>query len=118
MKLAEIIASCVFFIVLPLGFYAYCFTESEFFLNPLIDTQLPPGFTLKKFEQIQPGMTKAQVLKILPPAMEIYTSNNHIVWGYGEDGAAPFGDFAWFRFEIEFDQQEKVLRTKREVFHD
>jgi len=108
----------VFFVVLvlPFGIWLQCFTESEFIFNPLIDTKLPPGFTQQKFDSIKPGMTKAEVLKILPPPM--YLSNDKNSWSYGDDGAASFGDFAWFRFIIHFDQAEKVIKTEREKFHD
>jgi hypothetical protein len=108
-------ASAILLSILSLGVWLQCFTESEFILNPLIDTQLPPGFTLTKFESIKPGMTKAQVLKIIPPPE--YLSNNDS-WGYGNDGAAPFGDFAWFRFTVHFDAQGKVTKTERLKFHD
>ncbi|WP_235526599.1 hypothetical protein [Nostoc piscinale] len=39
-------------------------------------------------------------------------------WRYGEDGAAPFGDFAWFEFKIHFDEAGKVMKTERQTFHD
>jgi len=108
----------VFFMlfVLPVGVGIQCFTESEFIFNPLIDTKLPPGFTNQKFDSIKPGMTKAEVLKILPPPLD--SSKDETSWGYGEDGAASFGDFAWFRFTINFDQAGKVVETKRQIFHD
>lgn len=103
--------TCIF----SFGVYLQCFTESEFVLNPLIDTQLPPGFTTVKFDSIKPGMTKTEVLKILPPPESLW---NDSAWSYGNDGAAPFGDFAWFNFLIHFDQQGKVIKTERQKFHD
>ncbi|HIK04176.1 MAG TPA: hypothetical protein IGS40_05605 [Trichormus sp. M33_DOE_039] len=108
----------VFFVVfiLPCGIWLQCFTESEFIFNPLIDTKLPPDFTLQKFDRIKLGMTKADVLKILPAPM--YSSDDESSWRYGEDGAAPFGDFAWFEFTIHFDPQGKVMKTQRQKFHD
>jgi hypothetical protein len=40
-------------------------------------------------------------------------------WYYGEDGAAPFfGDFAWFRFEIHFDKENKVSRKLYNINYD
>lgn len=108
----------VFFVilVLPFGIWLQFFTESEFIFNPLIDTQLPPGFTNQKFDSIKPGMTKAEVLQILPPPM--YLSNDETSWSYGNDGAAYFGDFAWFQFTIHFDTVGKVVKTERLKFHD
>ncbi|QLE57014.1 hypothetical protein [Nostoc sp. TCL26-01] len=102
--------------VLPVVIWLQCFTESEFIFNPLIDTQLPPGFTNEKFASIKPGMTKAEVLKILPPPESL--ANEQTSWSYGNDGAAPFGDFAWFQFHIHFDNEGKVIKTVRQKFHD
>ncbi len=48
-------------------FFTSYYVEAVFPLYPLIDTKLPPGFSLEKFESIQIGMTKNEVLKILPP---------------------------------------------------
>ncbi|MDM9379335.1 hypothetical protein QUB80_01250 [Chlorogloeopsis sp. ULAP01] len=104
-----------FVCMVAIAVYLQCFTESEFLLNPLIDTQLPSGFTQTKFESIKPGMTQAEVLKILPPPE--YLSNDDS-WAYGNDGAAPFGDFAWFRFVIYFDRAGIVTKTERQKFHD
>jgi len=102
--------------VLPVGIWLLCFTESEFIFNPLIDTRLPPGFTPEKFDSIKPGMKKADILKILPAP--VYSSDDDSSWSYGEDGAAPFGDFAWFQFTIHFDPEGKVMITERQKFHD
>jgi hypothetical protein len=41
--------------------------ERVFPFYPLIETKLPPGFSQAKFESIQVGMTKTEVLKFLPP---------------------------------------------------
>ncbi|WP_236141127.1 hypothetical protein [Nostoc sp. CMAA1605] len=107
----------VFFVIFVL-FVGIFFTgsESEFIFYPLIDTQSPPGFTVQKFESIKPGMTKFEVSKILPTPK--YSSEDGGSWHYGEDGAAPFGDFAWFDFTIHFDAEGKVMKTERQQFND
>ncbi|MBD2437744.1 hypothetical protein [Nostoc sp. FACHB-110] len=102
--------------VLPVGIQLLCFTESVFIFNPLIDTKLPPGFTPQKFDSIKPGMSKSEVSQILPEPT--YSSDDGGSWHYGEDGAAPFGDFAWFDFIIRFDVQGKVTKTERQTLHD
>lgn len=73
-------------------------------------------FTVQNFESIKPGMTKAEVSKILPPPK--YLSEDGGSWHYGQDGAAPFGDFAWFDFIIHFDAEGKVIKTERQKFND
>jgi hypothetical protein len=90
--------------------------ESVFVLNPLIDTRLPKGFTQAGFDRIQPGMTKAEVLQLVPlPEPE---SLYEISWGYGSDGACVFWDFAWFQLTIQFDQNGRVIKKKQTAFYD
>ncbi|MBM0743471.1 hypothetical protein JOY44_17950 [Phormidium sp. CLA17] len=102
-------------LTLPVAIYLQCFTESVFVLNPLIDTQLPKGFTQAGFDSIQTGMTKTEVLKRIPaPAQGLETNS----WGYGNDGAAAWGDYAWFSFQVDFDKSGKVTQTSQMKFHD
>lgn len=102
-------------LALPVAIYLQCFTESVFVLNPLIDTQLPKGFTQAGFDSIQTGMTKTEVLKHIPaPGNELKGES----WSYGNDGAAVWGDYAWFQFQINFDKSGKVIQTSQIKFHD
>lgn len=48
-------------------FFNIYYVEGVFPFYPLIDTKLPPGFSQAKFENIQVGMTKTEVLKAVPP---------------------------------------------------
>jgi hypothetical protein len=59
---------CFLVIVLVCGwiFLNIYYVEGVFPFYPLIDTRLPSGFSQAKFESIQLGMTKTEVLKILP----------------------------------------------------
>lgn len=102
-------------LALPVAIYLQCFTESVFVLNPLIDTQLPQGFTQAGFDSIQAGMTKTEVLKRIPAPSSGLEDKS---WGYGNDGAAVLGDYAWFRFHVEFDKHGKVIKTSQMTFHD
>ena len=100
---------------LPLAVFLQCFTESVFVLNPLIDTQLPEGFTQLGFNSIQPGMAKTEVLKFIPAPADGLEGNS---WSYGNDGAAAWGDYAWFWFQVDFDKSGKVIKTSQMKFHD
>jgi hypothetical protein len=102
-------------VFIPGAVYLQCFTESVFIFNPLIDTYLPEGFTQANFNKIQPGMTKAEVLELIPAKPHGKTETT---WIYGRDGAAPWGDFAWIGFYIEFNRLGKVLKTEQFTFHD
>jgi SmpA / OmlA family len=114
MSLFENLVMAIAILGLSIATYFYSFSESVFAPNPLIDTQLPKGFSVEQFEQIKPGMTRQQVRQLVPePPLA-----DQSVWQYGNDGAAPFGDFAWFWFEIEFDQAGRVIKTSRRTFYD
>ncbi|HEY9654341.1 MAG TPA: hypothetical protein V6C50_02510 [Crinalium sp.] len=96
--------------------FVVSYTESVFVLHPLIDTRLPQGFTQAGFDRIQPGMTKAEVLQLVPlPEPE---SLHMVSWDYGSDGACVFWDFAWFQLTIEFDQNGRVIKKTQRAFYD
>jgi outer membrane protein assembly factor BamE (lipoprotein component of BamABCDE complex) len=114
--------TCFIIIALLSGwlFLTEHYLEEIFPFYPLIDTKLPPGFSQAKFESIQKGMTKAEVLKILPtpvPRREYGEewSISDKDWYYGQDGACLFGDFAWFEFTISFNDKGNVSKTHYEI---
>src|SRR4028119_184708 len=113
MQLAYVLLASMF--LMPVAVYLQCFTESVFILNPLIDTHLPKGFTQAGFNKIQAGMTKAEVLELIPaqPNMKGETT-----WIYGCDGAAPWGDFAWIGFQVRFDENDRVIAREQLTFYD
>jgi hypothetical protein len=47
-------------------------------------------------------------------------SINDDAWYYGEDGAAALllVDFAWFKFEIHFDKEDKVVKKLFNINYD
>jgi hypothetical protein len=99
----------------PVWIYFQCFTENVFVFKPLIDTQLPEGFTQEGFNSIRPGMSKREVLNYIPaPEKGLKESS----WSYGNDGAAAWGDYAWFQFQIAFDKRDRVIQTSQQKFHD
>ncbi|XHX77415.1 MAG: hypothetical protein RBJ76_23700 [Stenomitos frigidus ULC029] len=85
-----------------------------FVLNPLIDTRLPQGFTQTGFDRIQPGMTKTEVLQLVP--LPEHKKLEATAWGYGSDGACVFWDFAWFQLMIQFDQNGRVIKKNANRF--
>ncbi|MBD1903709.1 hypothetical protein NDI44_27355 [Trichocoleus sp. DQ-A3] len=110
----------VFILLSGWNFLGSYYLERPFPFYPLIDTKLPAGFSQAKFESIQNGMTKAEVLRILPAPVprreydeEWSISDND--WYYGQDDACLFGDFAWYEFRIYFNDEGKVIRRYYEV---
>jgi hypothetical protein len=112
-------------------FLVLVYVEEVFPFYPLIETKLPSGFSQAKFERIQVGMTKTEVLKFLPPPITGIGYNtitkseykgewsiNHNAWYYGEESPVLWGDFAWFKFEIHFDKEGKVARKDYEIYYD
>lgn len=92
-------------------------TESVFPFNPLIETPVPAGFELKNFDRIQKGMTKAEVLQLIPPPFEGKGNSQH--WSYGGDERhTGFGDFAFFELGIEFTPDGRVAKVHRNILHN
>lgn len=121
------------FLALSAGVYIwYSMEERVFFLNPLIDTHLPQGFTQAGFDRIQHGMTEAEVLRLIPPpdrsspnfcasdpSDETFCGNKGYAWRYGSDGAAePWADFAWFQLTVQFTQDGRVKKKTQTAFYD
>lgn len=113
----------VFILLSGWTFLRSYYLERPFPFYPLIDTKLPPGFSQAKFESIQNGMTKAEVLKILPAPVprirdEEEWSSSDNDWYYGQDGACFFGDFAWYEFKILFNDEGKVSGKRYEIIRN
>ena len=134
------------FLLVPVWVVSQYFAESVFIFHPLIDTRLPQGFTEANFNKIQPKMTKAEVSRLIQAEPDqitqmchftqlgkaedkenkklpktpnaLMTMRPHSCWEYGRDGAAIFGDYAWFSFRILFDENDSVITTERLVNHD
>ncbi len=107
--------------------FGYFRSESYFPLYPTLDTQLPPGFSERNFELITPGITKADVIKLLGEPDIKYASSPRMKatleapsrWIYGNDGGCRgLCDMAWIMYEINFNSEDKVITKKRTIFHD
>lgn len=77
--------------------YGWCYTESYCFFLPSIDTKFAEGYSEEKFQNIHNGMTIEKVILLLGSPLETITNKDSKVATlyYSQDGAAPFGDFAW-----------------------
>jgi hypothetical protein len=116
------------FLTLSTGIFLLYSAESVFVLNPLIDTRLPQGFTQSGFDCIQPGMTQAEVLRLIPPpdgsspnfcgSNAALCSAEGATWSYGSDGACVFWDFAWFQLTVQFDRNDRVITKTQMAFYD
>jgi len=96
----------------------YCLFE------PYIDTRMAKNFTPEKFNLIEKGFTKKEVIQIIgkPLSSKIDTIGNQIIefYRYTGDGAIsdldkiPWyieNDHAWYACYIKFDKQQKVVEV-------
>lgn len=96
-------------------------SEGKHLLKPYIDTEFAKDYTPDKFDKIELGMTKKQVIKIIgrpliiEPCFNDSLIMNHV---YSSDGkllkqrkadVRDYDDFAWYRSTIRFDTNEKVV---------
>lgn len=87
--------------------------------SPYIDTELAPNFTIKKSKQIKIGKSKNDVIKILGnPLSKSKSYKGYLMYSYTSNGllhktkkhnSSSICDFAWFGFDIFFDNQNKVI---------
>ncbi len=89
--------------------------EGYFFPCPAIDTHFAPGYSEQKFQDIQVGMTKAEVLQRLGPPLNRTTDPS---WVYSRDGALGIWDFAWLVRVVNFDENDIVKEKVAWVAYD
>lgn len=107
------------------------FIESYFSPNPYIDTKFSDGFTWETWQQVDSGMTKADVRNLLGnpygegyggyggyfgiKSGENYAENCDV---YSEDGAFYWWDFAWIAMQVCYDNNAQVLGKSEIILYD
>jgi hypothetical protein len=120
------------FIFLILLFPRFIPPESYFVLYPSIDTEYAPDYTEEKFDEIQIGMSKDEVINMLgEPFIEDSTKNldgvdlgfrypdgTTEIWSYTGDGACWFADLAWLGRWVYFDKNGKVTAKNKSIHYN
>lgn len=76
--------------------YLYTHMNAYCLFAPAIDTQFARDFSEEKFEQVQPGMSQAELKRLLgEPLDKGVDHTGAIVWWYSRGGKCDWGDFAW-----------------------
>lgn len=102
--------------------------EGYCWIWPGIGTRFAPGYSTWGFETVQPGMTKADVVRLIGPPLGVGVhlydrpfgptlERGDELWQYGTDSSGRGGDWAWLSREVAFRRGivvEKVYWT----FHD
>jgi hypothetical protein len=89
--------------------------EGYFSPYPAIDTHFAPGYSEQAFQDIQAGMTKAEVLQRLGPPLNRTSDPS---WTYSRDGALGVWDFAWLVRAVNFDENGIVKEKVALVAYD
>lgn len=86
--------------------------EGKHMVEPYIDTYFAENYSPEKFDQIELGMTKEEVIEIIGAPLwtgsgyfDSLTTNYH----YTGDGKLSNDDFAWYRSTVGFDTTERVV---------
>jgi len=104
--------------------------EGKHLIKPYIDTHFAEDYSPEKFDQIELGMTKNEVIKII--GKPLYTGSgyydslitNYHYTGDGKllskrkPGEQKYDDFAWYRSTIGFDTTETVVYLDKGWSHD
>ncbi len=110
---------CIIFLFICFGFVCFVFlafrgTEYLCFWNPLIDTCHSSTFNINNVPKIKEGMTRAEVDALIGEPIEQNGNYNR----YTHDGAClPWGDFAWFKFGILF-EDDIVIKIDSDIICD
>lgn len=105
--LVALLVAVVAFLIVPEGyFYPY----------PFIDTIRSEKFSEEKFDQIQPSMSKMQVIDLIGEQRGDYPSTGQD-GSYCErvtsDGALKYWDFAWLNANVCYDKNDIVTSANK-----
>jgi hypothetical protein len=104
----------VLFVVLMLSGYS----EGYCYFWPSIDTEYAEGYSEDDFEKITVGMSRTDAEAIMCAPLGVGTNKSGLVrTSYTCDGAAPFGDFAWFARGLEI-SNGVVTRVVKRMYMD
>jgi hypothetical protein len=94
------------------------YSEGYCYFWPTIDTKYAEGYSEKQFAQLTVGMTRAEAENIMCVPLGVSTNKSGLVQiFYTSDGAAPFGDFAWFGRGLEA-SNGVVTRVVNRIYYD
>ncbi len=104
--------------------------EGKHLIKPYIDTHFADNYSPEKFDQIELGMRKSEVIKLIGEPLyngvgyfDSLVTNYHYT-GDGkllskrEPGEQKYDDFAWYRSTIGFDATETVVYLDKGWSHD
>ena len=104
----------VLFVLLLLSGYS----EGYCFFWPKIDTVYADGYSEEAFSKLTVGMSRSEAESIMCPPLGVGTNKSGLVRiSYTKDGAAPFGDFAWFGRGLEI-SNGVVTRVVKTMYMD
>lgn len=105
--LAALLVAAIAFIIIP---------ESYFYPYPLIDTIRSEKFSQRKFDQLRPGMSKAEVVNLIGEQRGDYPSvgsDGTYCERVTSDGAFKIWDFAWLNANVCYDNNDIVTSTNK-----
>ena len=104
----------VLFVLLMLSGYS----EGYCYFWPSIDTEYAEGYSEEAFARLTVGMARTEAEAIMCQPLGVGTNKRGVVKvSYTCDGAAPFGDFAWFGRGLEI-SNGVVTRVVNRIYMD
>jgi hypothetical protein len=120
----KIIAILIFSVIIIVTTF-YFTVETYFSPYPYISTKFSPGFSLKKYNQVQNGMSKDEVRKLLGIPFEESSGPWHAPLKSGEilencDEYSTEGGwwFAWIVINVCYDIDEKVYGKNELIMYN
>ena len=103
------ISTCLFFSLIT---GAVLLMEGKNPIDPFIDTKFAENFTPIKFDKIELGMSKEEVVEIIGKPLWIRREDYDTLltsFTYTGDGKLENGDFAWYGSRLQFDRGDTVI---------
>lgn len=119
--LLSVLSVTIIAIVVLMMWFAFLGPEQYYIFNPYIDTKMASNYSPEKFDQLEIGMDKSDVIDLIgsPLYAKIDTLDNLTFerFYYTGDGKISnqkmpwymFNDYAWYRSTVTFDSDQKLI---------
>ncbi|MCB9198196.1 MAG: hypothetical protein H6600_07045 [Flavobacteriales bacterium] len=126
----SILSTTIIVLVILVMWFAFLGPEQCYFLNPYIDTNMASNYSPEKFDQLEIGMKKSEVIDMIgtPLYSQIDTLDNLIIeiFYFTCDGKLlnqkmpwyMYNDYAWYLSSVTFDADNKVINIDKGWIYD
>jgi hypothetical protein len=113
----------LFSFIFTFGYYST--SESYCWIKPYIDTKFAKNYSPEKFDKIKVGMSEKEVQKIIGEPLDLYSekasfypkeaiyTQDALLFEKAAKKGVEGADFAWYRSNITYNENKKVIKIDK-----